>query len=88
MNQVHLKEELVLHILLLGLNLKIYIVCNFIATAVVFNVPEKLTISSCAANDANINDGLKGIWLLYYFNNFFIKIFHIKPVPTAVPLAK
>ena len=58
-------------------------------TAVVFKVPEKFTISSCAARDANLfDDGLKGsfvillISLMIFLSKFFL-VFN--PVPTAVP---
>ena len=51
----------------------------------VFNVPEKFTISSCAANAANLfDDGLKGsfvillISLMIFLSKFF---FVFKPVP-------
>ena len=58
-------------------------------TAVVFIVPEKFTIASCAANAANLfGAGLKGS-LVIFFNSatiFLSKPFFVfKPVPTAVP---
>ena len=58
-------------------------------TAVVFNVPEKFTISSWAANAANLFlVGLKGIfvifliWLIIFLSKPFLLLI---PVPTAVP---
>ena len=58
-------------------------------TAVVLSVPEKFTISSCAASDANLFDAvLKGIFviLLISLTIFLSKFFLVfKPVPTAVP---
>ncbi len=54
-----------------------------------FSVPEKLTISSCAANDANLLVAdLKGIFviLLISLTIFLSKFFLVfNPVPTAVP---
>ena len=54
-----------------------------------FNVPEKLTISSCAASAANLFDAiLKGklVILLISLITFLSKFFLVfKPVPTAVP---
>ena len=54
-----------------------------------FNAPEKFTISSCAANAANLFAvGLKGILviLLISLTIFLSKPFLVfKPVPTAVP---
>ena len=58
-------------------------------TAVVFNVPEKLTISSCAAKAANLFlVGLNGnfviffiSWIIFLSKPFLLLI----PVPTAVP---
>ena len=58
-------------------------------TAVVLSAPEKFTISSCAAKDANLFDaGLKGSLVillisLIIFLSKFLRVF--KPVPTAVP---
>ena len=58
-------------------------------TAVVFNVPEKLTISSWAASAANLLvAGLNGnlVILLISLTIFLSKFFLVfKPVPTAVP---
>ena len=58
-------------------------------TAVVFSVPEKLTISSCAAKAANLFfDGLNGslVILLISLTIFLSKFFFVfNPVPTAVP---
>ena len=58
-------------------------------TAVVFNVPEKLTIESCAARAANLLfDGLNFIFvnLLISLQIFLSKFFLVLiPVPTAVP---
>ena len=58
-------------------------------TAVVFNVPEKFTISSWAASAANLFvEGLNGsfVILLISFIIFLSKFFLVfKPVPTAVP---
>ena len=58
-------------------------------TAVVFNVPEKFTISSCAAKAANLFFvGLNGnlviflISLIIFLSKFFLLLI---PVPTAVP---
>ena len=58
-------------------------------TAVVFKVPEKFTISSCAAKAANLFvAGLKGIFvillisLIIFLSKFFLVL---RPVPTAVP---
>ena len=58
-------------------------------TAVVFKVPEKLTISSCAARAANLFFvGLNGsfviflISLIIFLSKFFLLFI---PVPTAVP---
>jgi hypothetical protein len=55
----------------------------------VFNVPEKLTIESCAASSANLfAAGLNGIFvnLAISFTIFLSKFFfEFIPVPTAVP---
>ena len=54
-----------------------------------FNVPEKFTISSCAAKAANLFlEGLKGIFVIFLisFIIFLSKPFLLFiPVPTAVP---
>ena len=58
-------------------------------TAVVLSVPEKFTISSCAANAANLLfEGLKGSFVILHisliiFLSKFLRVFN--PVPTAVP---
>ena len=58
-------------------------------TAVVFNVPEKLTISSWAAKAANLFFiGLNGIFVIFFISLiiFLSKFFLLFiPVPTAVP---
>ena len=61
-------------------------------TAVVFNVPEKFTISSWAAKAANLFFvGLNGslviflISLIIFLSNPFLLLI---PVPTAVPLGQ
>ena len=58
-------------------------------TAAVFRVPEKLTISSCAAKAANLFvAGLNGsfVILLISLTIFLSKFFLVlSPVPTAVP---
>ena len=58
-------------------------------TAVVFIVPEKLTIASWAANEANLfGEGLKGSFVIFFISAtiFLSKPFLVfSPVPTAVP---
>ena len=58
-------------------------------TAVVFNVPEKFTISSCAAKAANLFlVGLNGSLVIFFISliTFLSKPFLLLiPVPTAVP---
>ena len=59
------------------------------ATAQVFNVPEKFTIESWAANSANLFCvGLNGIFVYFAISlTIFLSkpFFELIPVPTAVP---
>ncbi len=54
-----------------------------------FIVPEKLTIESWAANEANLfGEGLKGSFVIFFISEtiFLSKPFFVfSPVPTAVP---
>ena len=82
------KDEFTISLLVQILNLISFAI--FIKqTAVVFSVPEKFTISSCAANAANLFfAGLNGnlVILLISFIIFLSKfLLVLRPVPTAVP---